>query len=79
MMLSITPELRRRLMMRLMVERLTCSSLAMPFQLGRTMDVEGSIRRSSDISTWLSISHASFGGRPLGLPVALWLLLVFMV
>ena len=70
--LSMWPQVRSRATTRLMVERLTFSLLAMPFQSGRTMCVAGSIRCSSDSSTRLSMSHGSVGGRPRCLPVALW-------
>ena len=69
--LSMNPEFRRRATTRLMVERLTFSSLAMPFQSGQTICVAGSNRRSSEFITWSSISNGTDGGRPFGFPVAL--------
>ena len=46
-MLSKNPERLREATSRLIVERLTWSSRANPFQFGRTVRVAGSMRRSS--------------------------------
>jgi len=70
-MLSKKPERLREAATRLIVERLTWSSRASPFQSGRTMRVAGSMRRSSAASIWSPRSNGNVGGRPLGAPVAL--------
>ena len=70
-MLSKNPERLREAATRLIVERLTWSSRASPFQSGRTVRVAGSMRRSSAVSICSQRSNGNDGGRPLGAPVAL--------
>ena len=70
-MLSMNPERFSEATSRLIVERLTWSSRASPFQSGRTVRVAGSMRRSSAASICSPRSNGNDGGRPLGAPVAL--------
>jgi len=64
-------------MILLIVDRLTCSSRASPFQSGHANPVSASIRRSSACRTRSPMSNGRLEGRPLGLPVALCFL--FMI
>ena len=75
--LSINPFALKFGITLLIVDRLTCSSRASPFQSGRANPVVASIRRSSAFRMRSSMSTGSLDGRPLGLPVALCFL--FMI
>ena len=69
--LSMKPELRSLAISRLMVERLTCSRRAIPFQSGRTVLLVLSILLSRSHRICSPRSHGMIDGRPLGRPVAL--------
>ena len=68
--LSIAPQSRKPTICRAIVERLTPSSRARPFQSGLTSPVTGSRRRRSAFKIRTSKSNGRRDGLPLGLPVA---------